>query len=112
MLNAKLSWNNNRHTGSLIIGTFEKQAPEADAASISFSMMTARESYGQRLSFQEFWSWISDKSPSFSLKTCTKAQAQNMAKWLIVKLQKTMWVKNVVKALGDSCQGHPTTVPS
>ena len=28
--------------------------PEADAASISVSLMTARESYGRRLSFQEF----------------------------------------------------------
>ena len=28
--------------------------PEADAASISVSLKTARESYGRRLSFQEF----------------------------------------------------------
>ena len=81
---------------------------------IRFTRMTARESYGWRLSFQAFWSWswISDKPSSFSLKTATKAHTQNMAKWPRVKLKKTMWVKKVVETLGDSWQGHPATVSS
>ena len=76
------------------------------------SLLTARESYGRRLSFQEFWPLISDEPPSLSLKAGTKAHTQKMAKWPRVKLKKTMWVKKVVEALGDSWQGHPTTVSS
>ena len=41
--------NNNSFRGPLIIGTFENwTSPEADAALMSVSLMTARESYGQR----------------------------------------------------------------
>ena len=111
--------NNNSFRNPLIIGTFENwTGPEADAALMSVSLVTARESYGRRLSFQEFWSWISDEPPSFSLKTGTKAHTQNMAKWPRVKLKKNknkkkkMWVKKVVDALGDSWLRHPMTVSS
>ena len=90
--------NNNSFRGPLIIGTFENWTdPEADAASISASLMTARESYGWRLSFQEFWPWISDEPPSLSLKAGTESKTEK---------KKTMWVKKVVEALGDSWKGH------
>ena len=38
--------------------------------------MTARESYGRKLSFQEFWPLISDEPPSLSLKAGTESKTE------------------------------------
>ena len=70
-----------------MIGTFEKRAQKRMERQYPFRWWQG-EIYGRGLSFQEFWSWISDEPPSFSLKTGTKAHTQNMAKWPRVKLKK------------------------